>query len=139
MPIDPPKGRSLAAPNEETAVDKATLEEFFLAARYGDYTTIITMLESGRVLPTIAEPSTGFTLLHYYAARGSCAPAMILISQYKLDFLMRDHLGRLPSELAATVAEDFDLANRLRDREIEQADSEGITLTYRPRPPATED
>ncbi|WP_366555350.1 ankyrin repeat domain-containing protein [Aquibaculum sediminis] len=137
MANNPRRYRSRAAPHEEAAVDEATLAEFFLAARYGDYRKIKTLLDSG-VPPTLAEPSTGFTLLHYIAARGIGAPVHGLLRRYDFDFLLRDHLGRLPSELAATVAEDFTLAGRLRSRELEQADSQGITLTYRPRPPATE-
>lgn len=137
MPVDPRRYRSRAAPNEEAAIDEATLIEFFLAARYGDYKTIKRLLDSG-VPPSLTEPSTGFTLLHYIAARGIGAPVDGLLRQYEFDHLVRDNLGRLPSELAATVAEDFTLAGRLRSLEIEQADSQGITLTYRPRPPATE-
>jgi len=137
MPNDPRRYRSRAAPNEETAVDEATLTEFFLAARYGDFKTIKRLFDIG-VPPTLTEPSTGFTLLHYIAARGIGTPVHGLLRRYAFDFLLRDHLGRLPSELAATVAENFALAGSLRDLELEQADRQGVTLTYRPRPPATE-
>lgn len=138
MPVDPRKYRSSAAPNETPAVDEDTLIKFFLAARYGDFKKIKRLLDSG-VPPTLSEPSTGFTLLHYIAARGIGAPLSRLIGKYQFDFLLRDHLGRLPSELAATVAEDFALASRLRDQELEQADSQGLKLTYRPRPSSNED
>ena len=138
MPIDSRKSRSRAALNQEAVVDEATLVEFFLAARSGDYRTMKRLLDYG-VPPSLVEPSTGFTLVHYIAARGVSVPVRGLLRQYSFNFLLRDHLGRLPSELAATVAEDFAFASRLRDYELEQADYEGITLTYRPRPPATED
>ena len=137
MPIDPRKFRSRAVPNQEAVVDETTLSEFFLAARSGDYRAIKRLLDAG-VPPTLVEPSTGFTLVHYIAARGVSGRVRLLLRQYSFNFLLRDHLGRLPSELAATVAEDFAFASRLRTLELEQADSEGITLTYRPRPPDTE-
>jgi len=138
MPIDSRKFGSRAASRQEAVVGEETLSEFFLAARSSDYRTIKRLLDSG-VPPSLVEPSTGFTLVHYIAARGVSVRVRGLLRQYSFNFLLRDNLGRLPSELAATVAEDFAFASRLRDYEIEQADREGITLTYRPRPPATED
>jgi ankyrin repeat protein len=138
MPVDPRKYRLSSISKEASDIDEETLIEFFLAARHGDYKKIKRLLDSG-VPPTLAEPSTGFTLLHYIAARGISTPLRGLLRSYDFDVLLRDHLGRLPSELAATVAEDFVRASFLRDQEIEEADRRGMTLTYRPRPSSTED
>lgn len=138
MNNDPRKSRaSHAQESASDSVSEQTLVEFFSAARTGNRKKIEALLYSG-VSPNVVEPSTGFTLLHYISSRGITAGLNTLLRRCEFDHLLRDHLGRLPSELAATVAEDSRLAGRLRTLEIEQADRQGVTLTYRPRPPISE-
>ena len=111
---------------------------FFAAVKAGDELAAEAFLEDG-VPINCAEPSTGFTALHYAASRKANSVMNMLLNKDGIDHLKRDGFGRLASELAGRFGENLELSRRLRMLEASQAREQGITLTYRPRPPATED
>ena len=119
-------------------VEPETRIAFFRAARMCEVDTIRELVGDG-VSINLVENGSGFTALHYAAARKGRRLRQFLLRNKNIDHLKRDRLGRLPSELAGTIAADLRVARQLRTRELAQAQERGITLTYRPRPPATED
>ena len=112
--------------------------KFMNAAKSGDATILLELLEQD--FPVNArEPATSFTALHHTAAHSSEDAVSVLVWREDIDLLKRDGFGRLASELAGRFGENLELSRRLRMLEAAQAQERGITLTYRPRPPATED
>lgn len=111
--------------------------KFMNAAKSGDATILLELLEQG--FPVNArEPATSFTALHHSAAHSSEDAVSVLVEREYIDLLKRDGFGRLASELAGRFGENLELSRRLRMLEAAQAREQGIKLTYRPRPPATE-
>lgn len=119
-------------------VEPETRKAFFRAARMCDVEEIREFVNNG-VSINLVEKGSGFTALHYAAARQGRRLRQFLLRDKNIDHLKRDRLGRLPSELAGTIAADLRVARLLRTRELAQAQERGIALTYRPRPPAIED
>lgn len=111
---------------------------YFAAVKMGDEAAAEEFLNNGIPI-NCAEPSTGFTALHYAASRKAHSVMAILLNKDGIDHLKRDGFGRLASELAGRFGENLELSRRLRMLEAAQAQKQGITLTYRPRPSATED
>lgn len=110
---------------------------FFAAVKLGDEIAAEGFLNDGIPI-NCAEPSTGFTALHYAASRKAHSVMAMLLNKDGIDHLKRDGFGRLASELAGRFGENLELSRRLRMLEAAQAREQGIKLTYRPRPPATE-
>jgi len=126
------------AMSELAALLKEHGRRFMSAAKSGDTTILLELLEQG--FPVNArEPATSFTALHHTAAHSSEDAVNALVERDDIDLLKRDGFGRLASELAGRFGENLELSRRLRMLEAAQAREQGITLTYRPRPPATED
>lgn len=109
---------------------------FFSAVKIGNEKKAQSLLDAG-VPINCTEPSTRFTALHYAAARKAHAVTEMLLARGGIDHLQRDGFGRLASEMAGRFGGDYDLAERLRMLEAAQAQKQGITLTYRPRSPAS--
>lgn len=111
---------------------------FFSAVKMGNEKKARSMLEAG-VPINCTEPSTRFTALHYAAARRAHAIVEMLLARGGFDHLQRDGFGRLASELAGRFGDNPELAERLRMLEAGQAQERGIILTFRPRPPPTDE
>lgn len=73
-----------------------------------------------------ADQETGFTALHYAAAREAKSLLKVLIKQSGLDYLVKDKKGRLPSTLAFEVAENPVIGTFLMKKEMQQAKWRGI-------------
>jgi hypothetical protein len=97
--------------------------EFVEAARDGDGDLVRAFIEEGFPMQFF-DQRTRETALH--AAAGSRArPAIRVLVQHWPDFLMRDHYGRLSSELAYLYGEDPAMAHMLGIKERKQAKAKG--------------
>ena len=97
--------------------------EFIESARDGDGDLVRAFMEEGFPIQFF-DQRTRETALH--AAAGSRArPAVRVLVQHWPDFLMRDHYGRLPSELAYLYGEDPAMAHMLGIKERKQAKAKG--------------
>ncbi|WP_366555348.1 ankyrin repeat domain-containing protein [Aquibaculum sediminis] len=109
------------------------LRDYFSAVKTGDAEAAEKLLEAGVSINAV-EPTSTLTALHYAAARQADAVTEMLLARGGIDHLKRDGFGRLASEHAGRFGENPELADRLRTLEAAQAQEQGITLTYRPRP-----
>ena len=110
------------------------VDEFLRAAEHGDDETI-TRLIAQDVPVNMKERLTGAAALHYIAAHDARPALRAIMKSDKLDYLIRDRQGRLPSELAFVDGDDPAMAKLLRMKEERQATERGIEWTHRPRPP----
>jgi len=105
--------------------------EFIRAAEYANEEKLHGFVSAGFPV-NWQEPRTGQTALHIVAAGRARAALRTLLKSADLDFLLRDHKGRLASEMASLYGEDLAVARLLGIKERQQADAQGITLTRRP-------
>lgn len=68
----------------------------------------------------IADPETGFTAIHLAAATNAIDVAHSLMSDSRLDVLLRTRDGRLPSSLAFSIAKNDTLGDKLVELEAAQ-------------------
>ena len=106
--------------------------QFLRAADEGYKGFMDRYIEAGLPL-NVAEPGSGQTALHIAAAGGARACVRALTASGRVDYLVRDAQGRLPSELAGVIADDPLLAQELREKERAQAKAQGQSWTRRPR------
>jgi hypothetical protein len=66
------------------------------------------------------------TALHYIAAYRARPALRVLLKSGKCNFLIRDRLGRLPSQLAREYGHDDAMARLLLIKEVQQAQAQGI-------------
>lgn len=79
-----------------------------------------------------SDSTTGATALHYAAMYDARPAFRILLKTGKCDFLIRDKLGRLASELAGEYGHDPAMARLLLMLEVRQARAQGVELRRRP-------
>lgn len=104
---------------------------FLKAAEEGNANKVSAFIEQG--FPAdYRDPETGETVLHVAAASRARKVLKSLIAHKGCNFLIRDNMGRLPSELAYLHGSDPALARLLGVKERKQAESEGTRLTRRP-------
>ena len=72
----------------------------------------------------------GMTALHHAAAHGSRTALRLLVASGKCDYLIPDHRGRYPSDLAIAWSRDFAVARLLTRKRLNQAHVLGVS----PRP-----
>ncbi|MCU7837967.1 MAG: ankyrin repeat domain-containing protein [Candidatus Thiodiazotropha sp. (ex Troendleina suluensis)] len=110
-----------------------TLSQQFLdAVERGNPDTVQIFLDAGIDI-NYQHPHTGQTALHVAATAQARHAMRVLLATGKCDFLIRDRLGRLASELAYTHGGDPALARLLGNKERKQAEEQGIRLTRRPK------
>lgn len=109
-------------------------EQFIEAAEEGDEDELSRLAAKGAPV-NYAEPGSGFTALHYVASNGVRPAVRFLLSLDHLDVLLRDARGRRASQLAEVSARDRELADLIRQKEIEQAKERGIDLLKPLKPP----
>jgi hypothetical protein len=101
--------------------------EFLKAARRGNPQMIGAFIEEG-FPANYQSPQTGQSALHITAATKARMALRILVGSGRCDYLLRDHLGRLASELAYLFGEDRAVTRWLRIHERRQAKLRGIKL-----------
>jgi ankyrin repeat protein len=102
--------------------------EFLKAAKRGDARKIAQLLEQDAPVNFVDSLDLA-TALHYIAAYRARPALRVLIKSDKLDFLVRDWEGRLPSEIAREYGHDDAMARLLAIKEMRQAQEEGIDPT----------
>ena len=105
--------------------------EFLKAARRGNPQMIGAFIEEG-FPANYQSPQTGQSALHITAATKARMALRVLVGSGLCDYLLRDHQGRLASELAYLFGEDRAVTRWLRIHERRQAKARGIKLTRRP-------
>ena len=105
--------------------------EFLQAAEQGNLERLKVFLDEGFPLD-YQDPRTGQTALHCAAASDAVEVVIALNKTERCNYLLRDRWGRLPSELAYTIAENPSIAQLLGEKERDQAASMGLGLTRRP-------
>ncbi|MBV9693921.1 MAG: hypothetical protein JO261_09480, partial [Alphaproteobacteria bacterium] len=106
--------------------------EFLKAARRGNPQMLGAFIEEG-FPANYQSPQTGQTALHISAATKARMALRILVGCGRCDYLLRDHQGRLASELAYLFGEDRPATRWLRIHERRQAKAQRIKLTRRPQ------
>lgn len=106
-------------------------KEFLRVAENGNDARVAAFIEEGFIV-NYQDRRNGETALHYAAASNARDVVRVLISCGKCDYLIRDIWGRLPSELAYSIAENPALARLLGNKERKQAEKQGGKLTRRP-------
>lgn len=106
--------------------------EFLKAARRGNPQMIGAFIEEG-FPANYQSPQTGQSALHITAATKARMALRVLVGSGLCDYLLRDHQGRLASELAYLFGEDRAVTRWLRIHERKQAKAQGIKVTRRPR------
>lgn len=106
-------------------------DEFLTAARRGDVYNFEIFLSFGMPV-NYQHPQTGQTAMHLASARRARRIVRAILKTGKCDFLVRDHQGRLASELAHLYGRDPALARLLGYKERQQGDEQGVTVTLRP-------
>lgn len=105
--------------------------EFLKAARRGNPQMLGAFIEEG-FPANYQSPQTGQSALHITAATKARMALRVLVGSGRCDYLLRDHQGRLASELAYLFGEDRAVTRWLRIHERRQAKAQGIKLTRRP-------
>jgi ankyrin repeat protein len=105
--------------------------EFLRAAEHANEPRLQAFIEGGFPV-NWQEPETGQTALHLVAAFQARSALKLLLRTNALNFLLRDHEGRLASEMAYLYGNDVAMARLLGNKERKQAEAQGITLTRRP-------
>ncbi|MEW8185651.1 MAG: ankyrin repeat domain-containing protein [Candidatus Thiodiazotropha endolucinida] len=108
-------------------------QQFLEAVERGNPETVKIFLDAGIDI-NYQHPRSGQTALHVAAAAQARQAVRVLLATGKCDFLIRDRLGRLASELAYTHGGDPAVARLLGNKERKQAEELGIKLTRRPVP-----
>ncbi|MEZ5551535.1 MAG: ankyrin repeat domain-containing protein [Pseudomonadales bacterium] len=108
---------------------------FLRAAETGNADRVGAFLEDGFSV-NYQDPGTGETALH--AAAGTRARDVFrrILEEPDIDYLLRDHKGRLPSEVAYVYGRDPAMARLLAIKEKAQARTQGLVLTRRTTTPA---
>ncbi|MDF1600949.1 ankyrin repeat domain-containing protein [Mesorhizobium sp. YIM 152430] len=91
-------------------------QAFIAAAKAGDTDTIRRMLDSGFTAINHVEPQTGFTALHYAAARNARGVLKLLLATGACDYSLRDRQGRTAARLAVEVADNPAAGRLLYDK-----------------------
>jgi ankyrin repeat protein len=107
-------------------------EEFLEAAERGNEDALQIFIEEGFPV-TWQDPENGSTALHIATACQARGVFRVLLKNNDMDFLLRDHKGRLASEMAYLYGDDVAVARLLGNKERKQADAQGIKLTRRPK------
>lgn len=105
--------------------------EFLKAARRGNPQMLGAFIEEG-FPANYQSPQTGQSALHITAATKARMALRVLVGSGRCDYLLRDHQGRLASELAYLFGEDRAVTRWLRIHERRQAKAQGIKITRRP-------
>lgn len=129
------KVQDMLSADEQVRVELMLIlgEEYLEAAERGDETDLQDFIEEG--FPVMwQDPENGLTALHIVAGCQARKALRVLLATDQCDFLIRDNLGRLPSEMAYLYGEDPAVARLLGNKERKQAEEQGINLTRRPKP-----
>lgn len=103
-----------------------SLETFLLdAAKSGDADLTRELLEGGAKV-NFQDPVSGATALHFAAAIEAFRVVEVLLEAKGVDHLVKDEEGQFASARAWEVAENSDLGTMLMEREIKQAQSQGL-------------
>jgi len=102
-------------------------EQFLVAAEDADPGRLEGLAAQGAPV-NYHDPKNGATALHYVAAQGARRAFRALLRIGGLDFLARDHRGRLASEMAGVYGENLAMERLLFRKEIQQAREKGIPL-----------
>lgn len=119
------------ADQNRDSLDVQVSRKLVSAAAQGSAVLVNWLLNENIVIKTLvdincADRKTGFTALHYAAARESKVILKILIRDHNLNYLVKDKKGRLPSTLAFEVAENPVIGTFLMKKEMQQAKRRGI-------------
>lgn len=113
-----------ASEPELTVIDA----EFLQAARIGDDRLGEILIRQGANI-NAADPASGMTAIHYYAAGGDALPFIEMMRNHDgVDFLVHDDIGRLPSVLAFECGYE-ELGAALIEHEIDQAEERGVNYS----------
>lgn len=113
-------------PDSSFSDKKYTPDENLLsAAQTGDRGRFFFSIGNGADV-NYADPRSGFTALHYAAAREIRWLINALVKHDNLNYLAKDRKRRLPSTLAFEVAENPVIGTFLMKREIRMARQRGI-------------
>ncbi len=130
------KFEDMLSDSDEHVKDKLMLrlgEGFLEAAERGNTDALQIFIEEGFPV-TWQDPENGSTALHIAAACQARGVLRVLLKNDDMDFLLRDHKGRLASEMAYLYGDDVAVARLFGNKERKQADAQGINLTRRPKP-----
>ena len=105
-------------------------ENAILAVETGDIEYLRRAISAGANLSR--GDSLGMTALHHAAADGFRDAVRVLVSSGKCDFLQRDGLGRVPSQLAAEWSGDMAVARLLMKHQMRQAAEKGVPAVHPP-------
>lgn len=100
--------------------------DFLAAARLGDDEGGMRLLAQGADV-NARDQTTFLSALHYAAGCRAWRFIRMMESVQSLDFLQKDRKGRLASALAFEVAKDPELGEYLLEREIGQAEANGLS------------
>ena len=106
--------------------------EFQRAARRGNVKKVQRFIDEGFPV-NFRAPDTQQTALHCCAGSRARGTFDVLTSTNECDYLAKDFKGRLASEIAYQFGQDEEMERILLEKEREQAERDGIELTYRPR------
>ena len=99
--------------------------EFLKAAKKGNARRLSELLQQDAPVNCV-DPVDHAGVLHYIAAYCARPSLRVVIKSDKIDFLIRDWEGRLPSEIAREYGHDDAMARLLAIKEIRQAQAQGI-------------
>lgn len=116
---------------EQDEASLATERKYWRAVDFGDGNTLAKMWNEGFDVNK-RHPVTHQTALQDLAA-GDARPAIrVLLKRGDVDFLVKDHEGGLPSQLAFVFGDDPPLARVLARRERLQAQEQDVLLKCTP-------
>jgi len=99
--------------------------EFLKAAKKGNARRLSELLQQDAPV-NLVDPVDHAGALHCIAAYCARPSLRVVIKSDKIDFLIRDWEGRLPSEIAREYGHDDAMARLLAIKEIRQAQARGI-------------
>ncbi len=99
--------------------------QFLDAAKNGDALELRELLKKDAPVNCV-DPVDRAAALHYVAAYDARPALRVILKSGKLDHLVRDRDGRLPSELAREFGRDDAMARLLMIKEMRQAEAEGV-------------